>query len=90
MKITKEWLKSHGFKKQPKDTFKNINLPYWVKNGICLFFNEDQPYYSFYIGYGFSFYDAKGYYAATFRWTNQIDQVELIYKAIIGLDLEKL
>jgi hypothetical protein len=85
MKITKEFLESHGFVLR-EPAFENIGLPYWVNNGVLLFFNKSQPFYSFYLGYGFM--EVGKYYAATMRWIDKEEQLKAAYLGIIGKPLE--
>lgn len=79
MKITKEWLLENGFKSCEAGSFINIGLPYYVRNAVCLFYNE--PFAgSFLAGYGFT-HDGN-YYASTFYWVEHIDAVVKIYEAV--------
>jgi hypothetical protein len=52
--INDTWLLKNGFVKN-EPVFENIKLPYWVRNTVCLFFNEgSQPADTFLIGLGFT------------------------------------
>ena len=77
IELTEEWLRKAGFKKMPGNTFQNINLPYWCKKSVLLFFNTGQEEYSFKIGYG-EIVEGK-YFAATFRWINKLHILQNIF-----------
>ena len=79
MKITTDWLIENGFKKCEAGTFKNIYLPYYVRNAVCLFYNE--PFAGSFLA-GFGFTHEVEYYAATFHWIKNTDDVVRIYEAI--------
>lgn len=79
MKITKQWLLENDFRPGEKAAFKNISLPYYVRNAVCLFYNE--PFAgSFLIGFGFT-HDGN-YYASTFYWVEHTDAIVRIYESI--------
>lgn len=75
-------LKQYGFKKNPPDSFENMNLPYWAKNGVLLFFNVGQEEYAWKIGYG----EMRNgiYYVTTFRWIKKDKVLKNIYFSITG------
>lgn len=66
------------------------NFHYWVKNGICLFYNtpiKTDYQESFLIGHA-EMRQGK-YYATTFKWINSEEQLIQIYEAIIGKEITK-
>jgi len=69
--------------KCPFELFKNMN--YWVKNGICLFYNTPvaKDYQEkFYIGYAEM---RQGQYVAVgFKWIGTMEELTEIYESIIG------
>ena len=85
IELTEGWLKKAGFNKMPGNTFQNINLPYWCKESVLLFFNTGQEEYSFKIGYG-EIVEGK-YFAATFRWINKIHILQNIFYDITSKEL---
>lgn len=80
--ITEKRLNKACFKKHEGYTFKNINLPYWVKDGVLLFFNTGQEEYSFKIGYG-EIVEGE-YFAATWRWINKWHHLQNAYYELTG------
>lgn len=85
IELTEGWLKKAGFNKMPGNTFQNINLPYWCKESVLLFFNTGQEEYSFKIGYG-EIVEGK-YFAATFRWINKLHILQNIFYDITSKEL---
>lgn len=62
--------------------FENMN--YWVKNGICLFYNtpvKADYQESFYVGYAEM---RQGeYVAVAFRWIDNLEELTKIYESIV-------
>jgi len=76
VELTEERLEKWDFKKMPP-LFENISLPYWVKDSVCLFFNESPPENTYLTGYGFTH---KGvYYAATQEWIKYAHEIQNFY-----------
>lgn len=84
IKLTEEWLLRMGFEKQGP-IFEDMNNPYWVKNGVVLFFNESQPEYKWKIGFA-EMRNGK-YYATASRWIDKIHEVQNAYYAFLGTEL---
>ena len=88
--LTTGVLKELNFKNIGKcefDLFDNMN--YWVKNGICLFYNTpiSEDYQdSFYIGYT-EMRQGK-YVAVVFKWIGSKEALTQIYEAITGVKIE--
>lgn len=86
--LTTDILEELGFKNVGQSKFELYdNLHYWVKNGICLFYNTPVKDYqeSFLIGHAEI---RKGkYIATTFKWIDSEEQLTQIYEAIIGEDI---
>lgn len=83
--LTKEVLNQLGFVLNDKSPFENYNLPYYVYDSVCLFYNDSPPYNTYLIGYGEQRFGK--YYATTFRWINNVHDLREIYKAIKGREL---
>lgn len=83
--LTSEWLLKFGFEERPKNTFKNIALPYYCLNGVCLFFNESPPDNTYLMGYGFN--HSSDYYVATARWVDSVHELQNYYYALTGEEL---
>ena len=71
-----------GFKHN-KPFFKNHNMPYYVKNSICLWYNAPIQLgmeSSYMIGYA----EMRGgkYYSVSFKWINTLKELTKIYEAI--------
>lgn len=84
-KLSKEYLETKGFNLCPGNAFEEISLSYYAKDAVLLFFNEPITIYNkndFLIGYG-AMRQGKNS-VVTFRWIKSQEQVEEIYKAIIG------
>ena len=82
--LTSEWLLKFGFKKS-EPAFDNIELPYWVKKGVCLFFNSSPPENTYLIGQGYSYENI--YYAARIRWIYNVHELQNIYYALTSEEL---
>lgn len=79
-KLTPQIIQDKGFNLIEKRIFENIDIPYYVNNSLCLFFNE--PYKhgdSFLVGIGDQKMDK--YYAVTFRWIDTVEQLDQIIEA---------
>lgn len=67
----------------PFESFERMN--YWVKNGVCLFYNTPANTHmqdSFYIGY--AELRQNKYVAVGFRWINTLEELIKIYESITG------
>lgn len=85
--LTEEWLIKFGFQKVEKeDNFDNINLKYWAKDGLLLFFNDSPPYNTYLAGWG-CMRNGK-YYVATGQWIDTVHQLQNQYHAFRGTELE--
>ena len=88
--LTNDIVKGLDFKDQGKCKFELFDkMSYWVKSGICLFYNipvliGDQNY--FYIGYA-EMRQGK-YIAVGFRWINTLEELTNIYESIIKKKIE--
>ncbi len=78
-------LEELGFKNVGQSKFELYdNLHYWVKNGICLFYNtpvKNEYQESFLIGHA-ELRQGK-YIATTFKWIDSEEQLTQIYEAIV-------
>lgn len=82
--LTVKILEELNFRDNKEIVFENIKMPYWVKAGVCLFYNtpiKTDHQDSFYIGYG-EMREGK-YYAVAFRWINSLEELTRIYEAIV-------
>ena len=85
IELTEEWLL--------KFKFKNVGIweefmPYYVKDGVLLFFNEHRTEYElsdYLSGYG-EMRQGK-YYCTTFKWINSVHQLQNLYFALTGEEL---
>ena len=82
--LNKESLNILGFSDKGKCPFKPFEqMHYWVKNGVCLFYNsrKETPFdTSFLVGYAMM--NAGKYYAVSFRWIDKVDELKTIYESI--------
>lgn len=83
--LTQELLLESGFKSNEKSPFEFLRMPYYVKKGICLFYNTPVQIgeeNTFLVGYA----EMRGgkYHATTFRWIRTLDELERIYDAVLG------
>ena len=76
-KITREYLLSIGFKDLQESQFRDMDLRYHVKKGLCLFTNE-QEYVSAYL-VGFAEMRGARVHLVTLKW---IDDQEVLQKYI--------
>lgn len=68
--------------------FKNMN--YWVKNGVCLFYNtpvKTDYQESFLVGYAEM--RQGNYVAVAFRWVDSLEELTKIYESIIDEPIDK-
>jgi hypothetical protein len=84
--LTKEWLLRLDFNLVEESPFPLIKLPYYVKNGICLFFNESPPENTWLIGWADKRFD-NGYQVTTGRWIHYVHELQNIHFAITGNEL---
>lgn len=89
METTKEILNPRvlerlGFKDNGQSKFETFeNMSYWVKNGICLFYNtpiNTDWQDSFLVGYAEMRQGA--YVAVAFRWIDSVEELTQIYESI--------
>ena len=82
--LTTEVLEELGFKDNGQSVFELFeNMHYWVKNGICLFYNPRSKtdwQGSFLVGYA-EIIQGK-YVAVAFRWTDSVEELTQIYETI--------
>jgi hypothetical protein len=91
-KLSEKFLISNGFKLNDKiDIFENRKMPYYVREGVLLFFNIPVTKFnddSFLIGYG----DMRCgiYYAVDFRWISTRSELIKIYEVITNKKFTEL
>lgn len=75
-------LKALGFRLIEAGGIENIQLPYYARDAVVLFYNPppSMPRNTYYIGFGFSHGDK--YYAATFKWINKVEELKVVYEAL--------
>lgn len=83
--LTEQWLLMFGFTKHEGNVLKNINLPYWALDAVCLFFNGSPPENTYLIGIGFNV--GSDCYAATTRWINTVHDLQNFYYQAKGTEL---
>lgn len=79
------------FKLVEQSPFENYQMPYYVKNCVCLFFNELPKDITEIIGHsyliGFAEMQMGKYYAVTFRWIKTVNELHDIYKTLTNKSL---
>lgn len=83
--LTAAFIESKQFELCPPCTqFEGLNMSYYARNGVLLFFNENRLKYelSYYAGYGEM--RMGKYHAVAFRWIDKQYQLSEIYKALTG------
>jgi hypothetical protein len=83
MTLSAEYLIEKGFKLCDKAF--GIDMPYYAKDAVLMFFNEPVPEYNlmdFHAGFG-EMREGE-YHIVRFRWINREDQVDDIYYALTG------
>lgn len=83
--LTEEWLLKFGVTKHEGNALKNISLPYWALDAVCLFFNGSPPENTYLVGVGFNV--GPDYYAATTRWINTVHELQNFYYQAKGSEL---
>lgn len=82
--LTPKELKLLGFSDKGKCPFPNFtNMNYWVKNGICLFYNTPEPedyQAKYYIGYAEQ--RCSNYVAVAFRWIDTVEELTTLYETL--------
>lgn len=89
--LSAEILEAVGFKKVSieESPFKDRNMPYYVKDGVLLFYNEGEwNKNSYYIGYGEMRMGVYG--AVAFRWIKTLHELSKVYNAITGNTISRL
>lgn len=89
--LTDKLLKKLNFKDVGKCSFELFeNMNYWVKNGVCLFYNtpvNTEWQDSYYVGYVEM---RQGVYVAVgFRWINNLEDLTKIYESITNKKIEE-
>jgi hypothetical protein len=88
--LTTGILEELNFKDNGKCKFEGFeNMNYWVKNGICLFYNTpiSTDYQDhFYIGYA-EMRQGK-YVAVAFKWIDSLEELTQIYEGIVPYKIE--
>lgn len=79
--LSEEWLKKFGFALIDQSPFTEIKLKYWVKNRVCLFFNdpilpETKP--SIFL-LGFADQRMGVYSVVTLRWIDKVHELQNAY-----------
>ena len=81
--LTIDILEKLKFKNVEENKFENFEMSYWVKNGICLFYNTpiNTDYQdSFYVGYA-EMRQGK-YHVTAFRWIDNLEELTKVYEII--------
>lgn len=73
-----------GFHPNPSGIFENIQMPYYVRKGVCLFYNEGQEnvYYA-----GFAEMRQGKYYSVQIKWIEKVYQLKEFYFALTDQEL---
>lgn len=83
--ITITRLEDLGFKLVDKsDVFEHMTMPYYVNNGLLLFFNRERTEYEahdYLVGFG-SMRQGK-YHCVTFRWISTIEGLNIFIETLI-------
>jgi len=85
------FLISKGFKLVEESQFENLNMSYYVKEGVILLFNNPVTEYNkndFLVGSAEM--RCGKYYAVTFRWIKEQKDIIEIFKAVKGKDLDNV
>lgn len=83
--LSEEWFKKFDFKLVEESPFEDIKLKYWVKNRICLFFNDSPPYNVYLLGFADQRFGK--YSVVTGDW---IEHVHVLQNAFYALNNEEL
>lgn len=84
--LTEELLKRFGFTLVEQSPFETITLKYWVKNRICLFFNESPPENTWLVGWADQRFGK--YSVATGEWITDVHTIQNIFHALTGKELK--
>lgn len=84
--LTEEWLIRFGFVKHDQGLFENIQMSYWAKDAVLLFFNGSLPENTYLLGFGFNDINQK-YYAATMCWINSVHELQNAYHSMKQKDI---
>lgn len=89
--LTTDILEELEFKDNGKCDFELFeNMNYWVKNGICLFYNtpiSENYQEHFYIGYAEQ--RQSKYVAVAFRWIDSLEELTQIFEGITQKKIEQ-
>jgi len=87
-KLSNKLLGKYGFNNITDNKFESYPLhPYWVKDGVVLFYNLAQEEYSYLCGYAEM--RMGKYYAVGCRWINYESELKDFYKVLTGNELTK-
>jgi len=89
--LSDAFLQSKGFKLVEESPFENLNMPYYVKEGVILLFNTPVTEWNesdFLVGSAEM--RCGKYYAVAFRWIKEQKDIIEIYKAVKGKDLDSV
>jgi hypothetical protein len=89
--LTEEWLKWFGFELVEESKFKNvINMPYYAKDAVILFFNRPNVESAFMICMGDFISNWRGggdYVVGSRRWIYHVHTLQNFYHAATGNEL---
>jgi hypothetical protein len=86
--LSASFLINKGFKLIEESPFENFDMPYYVKEGVILLFNTPVTKWNendFLVGSAEM--RCGKYYAVAFRWIKEQKDINEIYKAVKGKDL---
>ena len=87
--LTAKYLLAKGFKLCNGNAFENMNMPYYAKDAILLFFNTPvEPWNESDFLLGFADMRCGIYYIATTGWIHTKKQLKKVYKSVKGIKLK--
>jgi DNA-binding GntR family transcriptional regulator len=85
--LTEKWLNKLEFEKNTEYKFNSYQLhPYWAQNGVILFYNTGQEEYAYLCGYAEQ--RMGKYYAVGARWIKSVHELQNLYFALTGVELQ--
>lgn len=83
--LTEEWLLKFGFTLVEESPFEEIKMKYWVRNRICLFFNESEPFNTYLLGFADQRFGK--YSVVTGNWIEYVHTIQNAFHSLTGEEL---
>jgi hypothetical protein len=83
--ITQGYLLKYGFSLIEESPFQDMKMKYWVKEGLCLFFNESPPFNTYLVGFADQRFGK--YSIVTGEWIKYVHTLQNTFYAFRGKEM---